>query len=157
MVPSQTLRDLMYFLSAQEHQLRLDTSSHTKPQMLQKGCRQSQGREGKGGALLLHLSGESPHSGISSNTSFTALAQQIPHALLQKENSDQTTAMAETDPEKWNPAPSGECHHAYPAGLTLHIMQASSALPMLKNTVQHLPAFRGSWSWQRKKQLAPKS
>lgn len=59
-----------------------------------------------------------------------------------RRNSDQTPAVAKTDAERWNPAPSGQCQCVYPGGSTSHITQASSALLMLKNrSVQQLPAF----------------
>lgn len=72
-------------------------------------------------------------------------------------NSYQIAAVSETDPERWNPAPSGECQSVYPADSTLHETQVSRALLMYKNIVRRLPASGGSWIWQKLKTASTRS
>lgn len=71
------------------------------------------------------------------------------HSLQERNSYSSVSAVAETYPERWNPAPSGECQSVYPADSTLPVTQVTRALLMYKNTVRRLPASGGSWSWQR--------
>lgn len=127
---------------------------HTKAQVLQKCCRQSSPSPLL--ALPVTVLGELSCPGISCNkTCFTA--QHEFHALSSRKKFVSDCCGGKTDPERWNPAPSGQCQGAHPADSTLHETQVSRALLMYKNTVRRLPASGGSWSWQKFKTASARS
>lgn len=121
---------------------------HTKAQVLQKCCRQSSSsplswlclRPFRVNCLAL---------GSAAIKHVLQLSMNSMHSLQERNSYSSVSAVAETYPERWNPAPSGECQSVYPADSTLPVTQVTRALLMYKNTVRRLPASGGSWSWQR--------